>query len=70
VKSKKTETTNERPAGVSREKAARLIADPPLHLRTIDRMIRSGKLTAFRAGTRVLITVASIDELVKSGFAA
>jgi excisionase family DNA binding protein len=58
-------TERDRPAGISREKAAAKLGDPPIHLRTIDRLIKRGKLKAYRVGSRVFVLTDSIDEYLE-----
>jgi excisionase family DNA binding protein len=50
--------------GVSRDRAAELLGDPPISPRTVDRMLRDGRLRGYRVGSRVFVYNDSIDEMV------
>jgi hypothetical protein len=59
-----SETVPKRLRGIARELVPAELGNPPPHIRTVDRLIRRGKLTAYRLGSRVYVTVDSIDKLV------
>jgi excisionase family DNA binding protein len=48
-----------KPIGRSREGTAHRLGD--VHLRTVDRLLRDGKLKGYRVGRRVLVCDDSID---------
>jgi excisionase family DNA binding protein len=53
-----------KPYGVSRDRAAELLGDPPISPRTVDRMLRDGRLRGYRVGSRVFVYNDRIDEMV------
>jgi excisionase family DNA binding protein len=53
------------PVGSSRNTAAEIIG---CHVRTVDRLLRNGRLKGYRVGTRkIMVFNSSIDQLLKEG---
>ena len=61
---KNDSTIQERPLAVSIARAARLTS---LSRRTIRNYARSGRIAAVRCGTRIIIPLGALEELVKHG---
>jgi excisionase family DNA binding protein len=54
-----------KPKLMTRHAAARILGD--IHLRTVDRLIKAGKIRGVKVGSRALVVADSVDQLIADG---